>query len=588
MWKKVLLGLALVAVVGLAAGAFYLYTQKTEEQHGIDEAAAAQAVESLVQQIDTVMSRTTPVSWVYDADETLLFAIRMSDEASATKSVNESIMSKMKEKYPEGYASNICRQYIMDNVLSGKSDYFFECFTKALEARKTEEDLVKYLTTIAHYGQVNGLENAAVEYFNRDLAHLTSWQVDFLMYAYNQDTADTMAYLTSVGMTQEQLDFVRANVRNAAFEAMLRVEVQKLPAVQMSETSYTIKLSISAAQQQAVQAAIDNSMKQYIDIASNGSYVVNASVAVLNNQTGLITAYVPGRTSSAKNPEEFEMNTAAWSNNFAALIQRVAQPGQTRYSLQTVKLPNGDTTFRGTGQQWEAQEMATGVSNSSTAIDVLQQLKVMVLSSTPSLIQQVKDLNGQTVYEAPGPQIQPANNNTVLKLRQCFTEDGVEQSNMLSSILKLSSGVVCFEMTYDYTVVVLLGTGVIGGEMPTTQRDSLDAAVASIEESVRGFFPTPKTLMYARTENMASEFTATYDTNYELLAEGLGEKFEKLDAMPINSVDTRKAFETEYERLSAELSSLEDFVSSKDYAWLVEDLYEIRQAKAEVILIYSV
>ena len=585
MMKKVLIGLALVAIVGLAAGAFYLHTQKTDEQHQLDEQAAAQAIGPLIEQIDATMARTTPVSWVYDSEDTLLFAIRMSDGASATKVINDTIVEQIKAKHPEGVASYICRQYMIDNLMSNKTDYFFERFVSLLSSQKSEEDLVRYLTTIANYGRVIGLENAAVEYFSKDLAHLTSWQVNFLMFAYKNEDVDVMSYLTSAGMTQEQLDFVRSDARNAAFEAMLRAEIQKLGALQMSENSYTIKLSTSAAQQQAVQSSIDSAMKQYIDLASNGSYVVNASVAVLNNQTGLITAYVPGRSSTT---EEFQMNTGAWANNFGALISRVAQPGQTQYSLQTVRLPNGDTTFKGTGQQWLDQELATGVSNSSTAVDILQQLKVMVLSSTPSLIQQVKDLGGQVVYEAPGPQIQPANNNTVLKLRQCFTEQGSEQTTMLSSVVKLSSGVVAFEMTSDYTVVILLGTGVIGGSMSTDQRNGLDSVIATVEESVRAFFPTPKTLMYARTEAMADEFAATYEANYQLLEKELGEQFEKLDAMVINSVDSRKAFETEYERLSAELKSLESFVSRQNYAQLVEDLYEIRQAKAEVILIYSV
>lgn len=586
--KKVLIILALVAVIGIAAGAFYFYMQETGEQQQEDEAAAAQVAESLVQSIDAVMSKTTPVSWVYDADDTLLFAIRISDEASATQSVTDTIIAEISKKYPEGLANYVARQYVIDQVIAGKSDYFFECLVSQLQSRKTDEDLVKYLTTIGNYGGVNGLENAAVEYFNRDLGHLTSWQIDFLMYVYGKDTADITAYLTSAGMTQEQLDFMQDSVRNDAYETILRKEVQKLSQIQMSQSSYTIRLSLSAAQQQAVQASVDSAMKAYIDLSSSGTFVVNASVAVLDNQTGLITAYVPGRTSSAKVQEEFEMNSGTWSSNFTQLISRLAQPGQTKYSLQTVKLPNGDYTFKSTGQQWEGQELGSGVSGSNTAIDVLDQLKVMVLSSSPSLIQQVKDLNGQTVYEAPGPEFQPAGNTTVLKLRQFFAEDGVDQATTLSSRLVMSSGVVCFEMTKEYTVIALIGTGVISGDVPADERSSLLDVFDAISQGVRTFFPTPKNLLYARTEGVANEFTATYEANHEMLSEGLGEKFKSLEGMEINSVESRKNFELEYEKLSAELKSLEAFVSKQNYAELENELYEIRQARAEVILIYSV
>lgn len=586
--KKVLIGLALVAILGAAAGAFYFYNQKQEEDHAADEVAAAQVVAELVQRVEQTLQQTTPVSWVYDADETLLFAIRASDEASATKVVPEMIAKGMRTRYPEGFATRLFRDYMVENQMGSMSDYFVNYGVSQLQEQLSEEDLMRYYTTIAVYGQVNGLENAAVEYFNRDLARCNSWQYGFLEYAYNNPEANTTEYLAQVGKTAEQAEFLQNNVKNAALESLLRNEVQKMPSVSMGTTSYAVKLSVAANQQQVLQASVDSYMRQFIDLSSNGTYTVNASVAVLDNITGLITAYIPGRTSSAANPQEFMMNSSIWFENFDALIQRIAQPGQTRYSLQTVKLPNGDFTFVGTGQQWDEQELATGVSRTSTAIDVLQKIKVMVLSSSPSLIQQVKDLNGNLIYNAPNPQIQPANNKTVLKLRQCFTEDGEESTVTLGSQLLLPAGIISFEMTREYTVVVLLGSGVIGGEVTSATRDALQGVTTSIIEDVKAFFPTPKTAMYARTQEMADEFAATYAANYALLSAGLGEKFAKLEAMPVESSATRREFEAEYERLSAELKSLESFVSKKDYAELGEQLYEIKQAKADLLLQYSV
>lgn len=586
--RKVLCGLALVAILGLAAGAFYFYSQHQSEQRQVDEAEAAQAADTLIQSIETTLQNVTPISWVYDADDTLLFAVRVSDEASATTSVPEVVAKGLRERYTEGLATRVFRDYMINEHIGGKSDYFVECGVKRLEETLGEDKLLRYLTTIAVYGNVNGMENAAVEYFNRDVGHLNSWQCDFLLYAYNNPNASTTEYLASVGKTAEQLDFLQESARNAALEALLRSEMQKLKSVSLSAESYTVKLSLSATQQIAMQSSVDGYMRSFIDLSSNGSYVINASVAVLDNRTGLITAYVPGRTVTAGTPKEFEMNTSIWSDNFSALTSRIAKPGQTRYSLQEVKLPNGDVTYVGTGQQWDAQQLATGVSTTSTAVDVLQQIKVMVLSSSPSLVQQVKRLNGEVVYEAPGPEIQPANNKTVLKLRQCFAEEGVDSTTVLQSVLQIPSGIVSFEMTREYTVVTLLGSGVIGGEISKNDKASLVSVVDSINKEVRSFFPTPKTAMYARTQDMADEFAATYVANYDLLSDGLGEKFDALEAMPIVSSETRRAFETEYERLSAELKSLESFVSREAYAELTESLYEIRQARAEAILNYSV
>lgn len=586
--KKVLIGLALVAIIGAAAGAFYLYTQDQAEKRSVDEAAAAQVVSELVQRIEETLQKNTPVSWVYDADETLLFAIRVSDEASATKAVPAAIEEGLRKRYPEGFATRIYRDMMVEKQLGDKSDYFVEYGVSQLQAQVSEVDMMRYLTTIAIYGTVNGLENAAVEYFNNDLGKLNVWQYGFLEYAYDNPTASTTEYLASVGKTAEQAAFLQINVRNAALEALLRNEVQKLPSVQMGAQSYTVKLSVAANQQQVLQASVDSYMRSFIDLASNGSYMVNASVAVLDNSTGLITAYIPGRTSASANPQEFELNTGVWSANFDALVSRIAQPGQTRYSLQTVKLPNGDFTFVGTGKQWDDQVLATGVSDTSTAIDVLQKLKVMVLSSSPSLIQQVKDLSGNLIYEAPRPQIQPANNKTVLKLRHCFAEEGQESTTMLGSQLLLPAGIISFQMTKDYTAVVLLGSGVLGGEVSKDVRTQLQGVTTSIIDDVKEFFPTPKAAMYARTQEMADEFAATYAANYALLSVGLGEKFANLEAMPIESSATRREFEAEYERLSAELQSLESFVSRKAYAELTAQLYEIRQARAESILQYSV
>lgn len=586
--KKVLLGLALVAVAVLAAGAFYLYSQKQGEDREADEAAAAQVVAELTAEINSVLQKTTPVSWVYDADDTVLFAIRVSDEASATQSVPSPVVQGLREMYPEGFAGVIFSQLMSTGKYQSGSDYFVDCAIKALTGAVSETDMMRYLTTIAVYGKVTGLENAATTYFNRDLAHLNSWQYAFLVYAYNNPNATTTDYLTSIGKTADQVDFFQDKVRNSALEALLRSEVQKIPEVQIGTESYTIKLALSLAQQQAVQSSVDSYLRSQIELSSNGSYVINASVAVMNNATGLITVYVPGRTATTANAKEFAMNTDVWSDNFTALISRIARPGQTRYSLQAVKLPNGDTTFVGTDQQWREQQLATGVSDTGTAVDILKKIKVMVLSSEPSLVQQVKSLSGTVVYEATAPVIQPSNNVTVLKLRQCFAEEGVDSTVTLGSSLQISSGIVSFEMTRDYTVVVLLGSGVIGKEISSETKSSLVGIAASIIKDVKAFFPTPRAAMFARTQEIAEEFATTYEANYALLAEGLGEKFEALRLMPIVSFDTRRAFESEYERLSAELKSLESFVSRESYATLNQDLYEIRQERAEAILKYSV
>ncbi len=586
--KKVLIGLALVAILGVAAGAFYLYQQHQTEQRQKDEAEAAQAADTLIQSIEATLQNVTPVSWVYDADDTLLFAIRVSDEASATTSVPEVIAAGLRERYANDLATRVVRVYMTENKMGGKSDYFVECMVKQLNERVGEDNLLRYMTTAAIYGNINGLENAAIEYFNRDVGHLNSWQCDFLLYAYENPGAGVTDYLASVGKTAEQLDFVQQNARNTALESLLRTEIQKIPEVHMGAESYTIKLSLSATQQHSMQSSVDSYMRSYIDLSSNGTYVLNASVVVLDNLTGLVTAYIPGRTVSSLDAKEFEMNTGIWSENFSALISRIATPGQTRYSLQKVKLPNGDFTFVGTGQQWDTQTLATGVSNTGTAMDILQQIKVMVLSSSPSLVQQVKNLAGEVIYEAPVPQMQPPNNKTVLKLRQCFAEDDVDSTVMLQSMLRTSAGVISFEMTREYTAVILLGSGSIGAELSDDTVTSLVSTTSSIMQDVKSFFPTPKTSMYARTQEMADEFATTYATNYDLLSEGLGEKFNALEAMPIVSSETRRAFEDEYERLSAELKSLESFVSREAYAELTERLYEIRQERAEAILIYSV
>lgn len=586
--RKVLLGLALVAVLGLAAGAFYFYSQSNNENRQADETEAAQVAEELAQTISVTLQKNTPVSWVYDIDDTLLFALRVSDETSATSVVPEPVAQGLRTKYPPGIALSIFRNAMVEKQLADKSDYFIEYGVKCLQEKVTENDMLRYLTTLGTYGKVVGLENAALTFFNRDLEQLNSWQAEFLAYAYNNPEASVVTYLAESGTASEQLEFIQNNIRNSALESMIRVELQNIPEVKTSGASYTIRLSLSMSRQQSLQSTVDTAMRSFIDLASNGTYAINASVAVLDNTTGLITAYIPGRTTNSVTSTEFEMNTATWDENYIALISRIAQPGQTKYSLQSVKLPNGDFTFESTGQQWESQELAVGVSGSNTAIDILQRIKVILLSSSPSLIQQVKDLTGQVVYEAPGPEIQPANNKTVLKLRQCFVEDGAETSKMLNSILPLSSGVVSFEMTREYTAVVLLGSGVIGGEVSVDKRDSLNGVLDTILSDIRSFFPTPKTVIYARTPEMAEEFAATYTSNYDLLSEGLGEKFEKLAAMVIDSSATRRAFESEYESLSAELKALESFVSAEDYAQLEADLYTIRQSKAEDILRYSV
>lgn len=587
--KKVIIGfVALVAILGVAAGAAYLYLDKDTGDKQADAVAAAQDATKFAAKISEVLSKETPVSWVYDADDELMFAVRVSDETSATKVLPSYFEEKLRAKCGSNIYSYAFNKWLSENGRGAVSDRYMTTALSLLETEVSETDLLRYLSTDVMYGGVRGLENAAITYFNREATKLSSYQYDFLLYCFGASSVDTVEYLAATGLSADQLAFKRTDISYMALETMLREELLNIPDVKVGLHSYMIKLSLSAAHQQSLQSCVDNVMKSYIGLAADGSYVVNTSVALMDNKTGFVTAYVPGRTVSTDYDEEFSMNIGLWFDNFDKLVALVAPSGSTKFTLQEIVSTNGERSYSSADELWDKQTLANGVAKNKTAIDVLQKIKVMMMSSSTSMIQQVKKTDGTLVYKADAPVFQPSNNVTVLKLRSCFADDFAETTNVIGSALSMSTGVVGFEMTNNYTIVVLVGSGAVGSVLSNENRNNAASTVTAIMDTARTFFAEPTSPIYVETEGVKNELAATYEHNYNMLMEDLERKFEELAAIEVVSTDTRKAFESAYEKLSLELTKLAKYISAERFNELGIRLYTIRQERAAAILKYSV
>lgn len=594
----VLAFLVLLIIAGIGGTTAYFLYQKnlqTREEQQI-EAEAAQVADDLINVINESLAKTEPISWVYDADDTLLFAIRTASEATVTKSIPTNIAEKISAKYSRPLSTEVLYQYLIKNDMQEKAtDSFLSLGSVYLSNKLDDTKLLQYLTTNATYGTVQGLESAAVEYFGKEFKDLNVSQQDFLVYAYNNKEALETEYMSQSGTPAEQLQFIDTNTTSKLLRYTVQTELNNIinstgsiSKEKLSEQSYTIKLSISMAQQQAMQSILDEQLRSYITLSSNGHYTIDASVAVLNNSTGLITSFVPSRTSRLQDSQVFSMNVGSWIDNFDKLTQRIAIPGQTVYSLQETKTSNGDTIYMGTDQQWDQQELVTAMDSYATSLQILDKVKTLVLDSPTSMIQQIKDLTDTVIYESEAPTLKQASDLNVLKLRQMFVEDPTKASKTLSSSIILSAGVLSFQVTQDYTVVVFLGSSVLGEGLSSDTKSELLTSVKSIVDKVKTFYPTPKANMFVVTEDVSSEMESSYASNDELVSKGIGEDLQHLSEIVIDSVDNRKLFESEYDLVAAELITLKSYLLPIKYSELEKELQSIRQERTEAILKYSV
>ncbi len=585
--KKFLIIVALVLVVAAGAGAFYLYQQDEKEKDTEVQAEAERVAGEIADTVKTALSYNTPVSWVFDANDNLITAIRASRENIVARTIPSAMFDTFKQRCSGDPTNYLIRKYVIANSLGGLSDSFYTYATNSLSKLITEEEEVQYLASTCPFGKSVGLVNACIDYFNTDVTRVTPTQLNFLSYAFDNESATPLQFVRDNSLVASEVGFVDAGDYVFTIGAIVQNEATSISGIDFNTESYQIRLSIATSEQLSMQNSVDTAMRKYIELASDGSFTIDASVCVMDNRTGLIKVMIPARTSSATS-KMFQMNTSTWSDNFWNMITKVSSPGVTRYTLLEHELFNGDIELKSMSEYWHEQMFATGMAQESTAMDILNDVKVLVLTSKPVLVSSVITSSGEKVFDAEAPVAQPDTSLSIQKLRNMFVGDNIDEATVLADCVKLDTGVVYFEVSKEYTTVVLLGTSMLSKTLTDSTVDSLAETAETIARDASVNYPTPTKKLYQRTETMAEQLTNSYSANYDLLAEQLEGDFEHLRTMTINSVETRRQFETEYDRVRNELNRFQVNLEASRFVELGDALYAIRQERADVLLQYSV
>ena len=224
-----------------------------------------------------------------------------------------------------------------------------------LEDRYSKEDILEfYINNINYSNGCYGIEAAAKEYFGQSVSELTDSQMIFLCAipqnpTYNDPrkymtntlrrrdniirAMENYGYITSAqkdAMLKEKItikdvsvldnhNYIETYAKHAATEAIMECKLnfefkydltneerasyeeqyKKVydEARKMLETDgYSIYTSLSLEQQGIVQTNLDDILAEYTSLTSDEEYSLQGAVTIIDNETGLVTAIVGGRT----------------------------------------------------------------------------------------------------------------------------------------------------------------------------------------------------------------------------------------------------------------------------------------------------
>lgn len=572
-----------LALGGYLGYKFYLYYQEQQLNKRLVEIAAN--ANDIVIDITTALNSKAPSTWVYDRDENLIMTLTTSTALQSVDTIPTEIAEAIRGQAEQGIARQILQEYILNHTLLLTEEQQ-KGYLLRLENSFTEDDLIRYLAITSKYGGTYiGLSEAVSNYFGVTIEQLNTQQLLFVAASYRNDTFNIENYIAQTGLSEDRLGLVLHKSGYTAVRTEIMSELRAIPDIDIDRNSYMIKLSTSTQQQSILQGIIDNSMRQLIDLNTDGTYTLDCSVVVADRNTGYIRAWVPGRSSSQTGSRPFMMNVMHFMDNFVELRTALQNESTLGFQLKEVEKPNGDSELRAIQDLYESQLLATGGNTAQLdAISLLRKLFAPVESvQNLSLIYQITDANGVTVYKAPGTTQLYFNNRNL-----CYYFAGEEDSmyTEYGDDFQLDTGVVSFKSTADYVLIAIAGSGAVGGSVTSSQASLLMDTISQIKTAIATFYPTPTRSAWSST-GLDVAIAECYKYNQAFIESIFDEDIQELIAIEIDSTASRSQFELKYEQMSQFVDAYESFVGTEYADSLRAALQEVRVARTELLVLYS-
>lgn len=589
MKKIAVIVVALIVLVAGAIGAKLFLDYKTERdyQQAIDLIAQGADVSA----VSNVLSSKAPMTWVYDRDMNLLMTLKVSDAVQAAEEVPDAVRSCILSKgdVAEKVALAVLGSQPTEDTLRGYIQRYSTDFT--------QDQLVLFLASTGKFGNYSGLTDAASNFFGVQIHELTEPQQRFLAYAYDNEDASVEDFLTiNTDLSVTLLGTANLQAEYRALRELIIEEMQNIPGVDMRTTSYNVQVTLSTQQQNQLQVLINDKMKSLIDLNGDGTYAVDCSAIVIDNN-GRIRAYAPRRSTGAMVTGEFKLNGLTFVDNLVQLIQDLSKEDECWLTLRKIQTANGDTVYRTLEELFNSQTLGKGnttITNISARDVVTALYSQNVEFPGFGIIHEVQTLDGNKVFTWPSNRVGlfdvlPGEYNVdslkpAHKVYEFFSEDK-EQHTKWGFTVPLSTGVVSFHHTSNYIVAVVVGTGALGGGIGGSTQEMLQQLVASISETVGNNYPTQGSILWP--SGFEELIAKAYSHNAELLAPIFVDAYTDLTETTIDSVAQRKQWESLYQECLRILDQYKEYLSPPTFDDWKGRIDTCRKENSELLLRYS-
>lgn len=579
----IIIVVALIVLIVGAVGAFYFYRVQQEQEHDELIQSIAQGADDVIAEVTSALSANAPTTWVYDRDNNLMFTLRLTDARQSITTLPEVLATAISGQSEGDPARLVTREFLASkNVgLGGDTE---EGYLRRVTQDVATEDLLRYLAITSSYGGgYTGATDAANNYFGKTLDRLNDAQLAFLAATYRNSNLDIDTYLAEHSLNRERLGLIDKGFTNAAIRSCVLEELQEIEGLKLKERSYNVKLTISTSQQAALQAELDNSMRQLIDLNADGSYAINGSFAVVDGNTGFVRALVPGRTSNKVASTVFKVNGLGYIDNTLVLLSTLKKDTITGDSLVAVQKNNGDVEYHSVAELYESQGLAAKPTNKNIgALDMVDLLFSQEEAYTGvSMISEIKEVQGSAVYTAKG-----STGLQMLDSKVCEFFDNGQGLVMFGEEYPLSTGLVSFQKTADYIVAFVGGTDAVGGTATSEERNILSQASASVISRVASLYPTPSANIWLPSSKELKALVC--EENFKLVGTPIFDGIASLLDMPITSRQERQDWESVYTSFQKAIADNTKYFGEVRATQLNERLDSARNARSQELLQYSV
>lgn len=595
MKKKAILFaiIALVVLIGGVAGAKIFLAEKAKQEQETRISTIAQGADDVVSTVRSVLTSKAPTTWVYDRDMNLIMTVKVSNATQAVTQVPESVATAITSS--GNLAQLVAKEYLESIAITDADS--LTGYTRRVQSEFSQEELINYLASSSPFaGNYVGLTDAAANVFGVTVEKLSVIQARYLAYAYrNEDATVDDFLLQNTDVTLEQLHTLSGQEGYRALRELILEELQEIPEVDLKSTSYNVQITLSSQQQAKLQNLIDQEMRQLIELNSDGSYAVDCSAVVIDNN-GRIRAYAPRRSTNIRTSTAFQLNSLNFTGNLVQLIKDLNVPDSCWLTLREVKTPNGDIVYRTLAELFNTLALSSASNTENiSACDVVEVLYSQN-STYPGfgVIHEVQTLEGTTVYTWPSNRagdfdvlpgvVDSTVMNTSHKVYEFFSKDKAGHT-IWGFDVPLSTGIVSFRHTSNYTVAIITGTAALGGGISGGTRDTLSAIVDKIYSNVSANYPTEgKVLWPSGFEGLIS---SAYSHNAELVQPLYDRALGALTQIQITSVDARRSWETAYKTVISLLQQYQEYLAPATVDEWMAAVDANRKVNAEVLLRYS-